>query len=181
MGLLIWLHVIAAMAWIGESFYFVMLDNSLHKPELETDKHKGVFGELWAVHGGGFYHSQKYLVSPEKMPDDLHWSKWKSYATWLSGFALLTVMYLLQPGTYLIDPSVAHLSPAVAVVCVLAFLLVGWVVYDIACRLLGWNDLVLGVVVAILVAVAAFVSTHLFTPQAAFLIVGAMIGTIMTA
>ncbi|MCF3947589.1 urate hydroxylase PuuD [Acidiphilium sp. AL] len=181
MGLLIWLHVIAAIAWIGESFYFVMLDNSLHEPEEEAERRKGVFGELWAVHGGGFYHSQKYLVSPARMPDDLHWSKWKSYATWLSGFALLTVMYLMQPGTYLIDPSVAHLTPSLAIICVLGFLLAGWVVYDIACRLLGKNDFVLGVVIAIFVAAAAFLATHLFAPQAAFLIVGAMIGTIMSA
>lgn len=181
MALLIWLHVIAAIAWIGESFYFVMLDNSLHTPDDETARRNGVFGELWAVHGGGFYNSQKYLVSPPKMPADLHWSKWKSYATWLSGFSLLTIMYLLQPGTYLIDPSVAHLSHLGAALAVLGFLVVGWIVYDIACRLLGKNDLVLGVVIAAFVALACYVSTHLFSPQPAFLIVGAMLGTIMTA
>jgi uncharacterized membrane protein len=181
MALLIWLHVVAAIAWIGESFYFVMLDNSLHAPEDDVAKSRGVFGELWAVHGGGFYHSQKYLVSPPRMPADLHWSKWKSYATWLSGFALLTVVYLLQPGTYLIDPAVAPLTPVTAAIAVLAFLLVGWIVYDGVCRLLGANDAVLGAVVAVFVAVACYVSTHLFSAQAAFLIVGAMFGTIMTA
>ncbi|MBW4035332.1 MAG: urate hydroxylase PuuD [Proteobacteria bacterium] len=181
MALLIWLHVIAAIAWIGESFYFVMLDNSLHKPDDAAAQQRGVFGELWAVHGGGFYHSQKYLVSPPRMPADLHWSKWKSYATWLSGFSLLTVMYLLQPGTYLIDPAVAALTPLTAAIAVLGFLLAGWVVYDAACRLLGANDLVLGIVIAVFVAVACYVSTHLFSAQAAFLIVGAMLGTIMSA
>ncbi len=166
MALLIWLHVIAAIAWIGESFYFVMLDNSLKPPD---------------QHGGGFYHSQKYLVSPPRIPADLHWSKWKSYATWLSGFSLLTVMYLLQPGTYLIDPAVAPLTPITAAIAVLGFLLLGWVVYDGACRLLGANDRLLGVVIALFVAIACYVSTHLFSAQAAFLIVGAMLGTIMSA
>jgi len=181
MALLIWLHVIAAIAWIGESFYFVMLDNSLHPPDEDAARRRGVFGEMWSVHGGGFYHSQKYLVSPPKMPDDLHWSKWKSYATWLSGFSLLTVMYLLQPGIYLIDPGVAQLTPLAAAGAVLAFLAVGWIVYDAACRLLGKNDLILGIAIAMFVALACYVSTHLFAPQPAFLIVGAMLGTIMTA
>ena len=180
-ALLVWLHVIAAIAWIGESFYFVMLDNSLHTPDEAMARERGVFGELWAVHGGGFYHSQKYLVSPPKMPDDLHWSKWKSYATWLSGFSLLTVMYLVQPGTYLIDPSVAKLSPAEAIIAVLVFLAVGWLVYDGLCRLLGSRDLLLGIIIAIFIAGASYVSTHLFAPQAAFLLVGAMLATIMSA
>ncbi|MGC9270271.1 urate hydroxylase PuuD [Acidiphilium sp.] len=181
MALLIWLHVVAAIAWIGESFYFVMLDNSLHPPDEAIAKQRGVFGELWAVHGGGFYHSQKYLVSPPRMPEDLHWSKWKSYVTWLSGFSLLIVMYLLQPGIYLIDPSVAALTPLTAAGAVLGFLLAGWLVYDTACRLLGARDLVLGIVIAAFVGVACYGSTHLFGAQAAFLIVGAMLGTIMTA
>lgn len=180
-ALLVWLHVVAAIAWIGESFYFVMLDNSLHRPEDEAARRSGVFGELWSVHGGGFYHSQKYLVSPPRMPADLHWSKWKSYATWLSGFALLIVVYLLQPSTYLIDPSVAQLSKGVAIFAVLAFLAVGWVVYDGLCRLLGQNDLLLGIVIAIFVGIASVIATHLFAPQAAFLIVGAMLATTMTA
>lgn len=181
MALLVWLHVVAAIAWIGESFYFVMLDNSLEPPGDEAARGRGVFGELWSVHGGGFYHAQKYLVSPPRMPEDLHWSKWKSYATWLSGFALLTVMYLLQPRLYLLDPSVAPIAPAVAALAVIGFLLVGWLVYDGLCRLFGDRDLPLGIAVAALVAAAAYASTHLFAPQAAFLIVGAMLGTIMSA
>ncbi|HET9146809.1 MAG TPA: urate hydroxylase PuuD [Acetobacteraceae bacterium] len=181
MALLVWLHVVAAIAWIGESFYFVMLDNSLHPPDDELSRQRKVYGELWSVHGGGFYHAQKYLVSPPQMPADLHWSKWKSYMTWISGFTLLTVMYLLQPGTYLLDPSVARITPGAGIGAVLGFLIVGWLVYDTLCRLLGDRDLLLGIVIAIFVALAAFVSTHLFAPQAAFLIVGAMLGTIMSA
>jgi uncharacterized membrane protein len=181
MALLIWLHVIAAIAWIGESFYFVMLDNGLKSPVEADARERGVFGEMWSVHGGGFYHAQKYLVSPARMPDDLHWSKWKSYTTWLSGFALFTVMYLLQPGTYLLDPSVARIAPDLGVTAALGFLLVGWVVYDVLCRAFGDRDLRLGIAIAVYVGVAAFISTHLFAPQAAFLIIGAMLGTIMTA
>ena len=181
MALLIWLHVIAAIAWIGESFYFVMLDNGLKSPAEAEARERGVFGEMWSVHGGGFYHAQKYLVSPARMPEDLHWSKWKSYTTWLSGFALFTVMYLLQPGIYLLDPSVARIAPGLGVAAALGFLLVGWVVYDVLCRAFGDRDLRLGVAIAVYVGAAAFISTHLFAPQAAFLIIGAMLGTIMTA
>lgn len=181
MALLVWLHVVAAIAWIGESFYFVMLDNSLKTPDDEAARGRGVFGELWSVHGGGFYHAQKYLVAPPRMPADLHWSKWKSYSTWLSGFALLTVMYLLQPHTYLMDPSIAPIGTATAIIAVLALLVAGWLVYDTLCRRFGQNDLLLGVLIAVFVAVVAFITTHLFAPQAAFLIVGAMLGTIMSA
>ena len=102
--LLRWLHVIAAIAWVGESIYFVMLDNSLKKPQAEAALKQGVAGEMWAVHGGGFYHNQKYQTSPEKLPDDLHWSFWKSYTTWLSGFALFCVLYLSNPAMNLANP-----------------------------------------------------------------------------
>ena len=176
--LLRWLHVVAAIAWIGESFYFVMLDRAL-KPSPQGAP--GVFGELWSVHGGGFYHKQKYLVSPPQMPEDLHWSKWKSYTTWLSGFALLSVVYLAQPGIYLIDPAVAALSPTQAIALALAFLAGGWIVYDLACRLVGFRDQVLGVIVALLVLALCYAATHLFAGRAAFLLVGATMATIMTA
>lgn len=180
-GLLVWMHVIAAIAWVGESFYFVMLDNGLKEPSEPESRARGVFGEMWSVHGGGFYHSQKYMVSPARMPEDLHWSKWKAYATWLSGFALFCVLYVLQPHLYLLDPAVAHLPTWIAVVAALGFLVVGWLVYDGLCRAFGDRDLLLGIVIAIYVAVAAFAATHLFAAQAAFLIVGAMLGTIMAA
>jgi uncharacterized membrane protein len=134
--LLRWLHVIVAIAWIGSSFYFVWLDNSLRAPIDAALKEKGVGGELWAVHGGGFYNPQKYLGAPSTLPQDLHWFYWESYSTWLSGFGLFSVLYLFNPKVFLIDPNVANISPTVAVVAALAFLVLGWLVYDIACRLL---------------------------------------------
>jgi len=176
--LLRWLHVVAAIAWIGESFYFVMLDRALKPPKVGA---AGVFGELWSVHGGGFYHKQKYLIAPAQMPEDLHWSKWKSYTTWLSGFALLAILYLAQPNIYLIDPAVADLTPTLAIAAALGFLALGWIVYDLACRLVGFRDGVLGMVVAIFVVLLSYAATHIFAGRAAFLLVGAVMATIMSA
>ncbi|MGN6315139.1 urate hydroxylase PuuD [Trinickia sp.] len=176
-----WLHVVAAIAWIGESFYFVALDNSLKKPKDASLVERGVFGELWHVHGGGFYNMQKYMVAPAQMPEDLHWSKWPSYSTWLSGFSLFTVLYLFSPGTYLIDKNVLDMGPVVAVAAALGFLAAGWIVYDSLCRLLGHNDRLLGVIVGVYVVVAAWLACHIFAGRAAYLIVGAMIATIMSA
>ena len=180
-GLLLrWLHVIAAIAWIGESFYFVALDNGLKKPKPGTAP-DGVAGESWSVHGGGFYHKQKYLVSPATMPEELHWSKWKSYTTWMSGFALFALVYLLHPQVYLIDTRVAALSPATAVLLALGFLVLGWLVYDALCRLVGFRDRVLGVAVGLFVLALSIAATHLFAGRAAFLLVGATLATIMSA
>ncbi|RDU99125.1 urate hydroxylase PuuD [Trinickia dinghuensis] len=176
-----WLHVIAAIAWIGESFYFVALDNSLKKPKDPVLQERGVFGELWHVHGGGFYNMQKYMVAPAQMPDDLHWSKWPSYTTWMSGFGLFTVLYLLSPSTYLIDPNVLAMSPVEAVAAALCFLAAGWIVYDSLCRLLGNKDGVLGIAVGLYVLAAAYLACHVFSGRAAYLIVGAMLATIMSA
>ncbi|MCA3809612.1 MAG: urate hydroxylase PuuD [Burkholderia sp.] len=176
-----WLHVIVAIAWIGESFYFVALDNSLKPPTDPNQRKRGVFGELWHVHGGGFYNMQKYTVAPPEMPDDLHWSKWPSYTTWLSGFSLFFVLYLLAPNTYLIDKSVLDMGPVVAVASALGFLAAGWIVYDSLCRVLGTNDRVLGICVGIYVVVAAYLACHIFSGRAAYLIVGAMLATIMSA
>ena len=117
--LLRWVHVITAIAWIGSSFYFVFLDSSLTPPEDDDLKKQGVSGELWAVHGGGFYHPQKYKVSPKKIPEHLHWFYWESYSTWLSGFALFTVLYLWNAGTFLVDKSVYAWTPAGAVAAAL--------------------------------------------------------------
>jgi uncharacterized membrane protein len=179
LGLLLrWLHLVAAIAWIGESFYFVMLDRALKPP---ANAAPGVFGELWSVHGGGFYHKQKYLVAPAQMPADLHWSKWKSYTTWMSGFALFALTYLLAPHVHLIDPAVAALSPASAIVVALAFPLVAWIVYDVLCRVVGFRDGVLGALVGALVVALAYAATHLFAGRAAFLLVGAALATIMSA
>ncbi|MES2070489.1 MAG: urate hydroxylase PuuD [Pseudomonadota bacterium] len=179
--LLRWLHVIVAIAWIGSSFYFVWLDNSLKPPVDDKLKQQGVGGELWAVHGGGFYNPQKYLGAPPKLPDDLHWFYWESYSTWISGFSLFSLVYLFNAKTYLIDPSVANLTPTVAVVLALAFLIVGWIVYDLLCRLFGKNERLLSVLVVAYVVVAAWGACHLFSGRAAFLIIGAMIATIMSA
>lgn len=177
--LLRWLHIVAAIAWIGESFYFVMLDRALKPPASPAP---GVYGELWSVHGGGFYHKQKYLSAPPRMPDDLHWSKWKAYTTWLSGFALFTVLYLLSPEIYLIDPAVAALSSTQAIALAIGFLLGGWLVYDALCRWLGTgHDRALGALVALLVLGASYAATHLFAGRAAFLLVGAVMASIMSA
>ena len=173
-----WLHVVAAIAWIGESFYFVMLDRAL-KPSDQAPA--GVAGELWSVHGGGFYHKQKYLTAPAQMPDDLHWSKWKAYATWLSGFALFILLYLLAPQLYLVDPSVAKLDPMQAIVLALAFPIAAWIGYDLLCRLVGFRDGPLGVLVGLLSIGLCYAATQLFAGRAAFLLVGAALGTIMAA
>jgi uncharacterized membrane protein len=176
-----WLHVIVAIAWIGESFYFVALDNSLKKPSDPALTTRGVFGELWHVHGGGFYNMQKYMVAPAQMPEDLHWSKWPSYTTWMSGFGLFTVLYLSSPETYLIDKNVLDMGPVVAIASALGFLAAGWIVYDSLCRLLGTKDRLLGIVVGLYVLAAAWLACHIFAGRAAYLIVGAMLATIMSA
>jgi uncharacterized membrane protein len=184
--LLRWAHVITAIAWIGSSFYFVLLDNSLSKPELDELKAKGVDGEMWAVHGGGFYHSNKYMVAPRwrPLPENLHWSYWESYSTWLTGFALLTVLYLFNASSFLIDKSVFDWSPRDAIFAALAFLVVFWLVYDFICRLFGERDrgdLVVGVLVFVFVIFASWLACQLFAGRAAFLLVGAMLATAMSA
>lgn len=176
--LLRWLHVVAAIAWIGESFYFVALDRGLKPPALPQP---GLAGESWSVHGGGFYHKQKYLPAPAQLPADLHWSKWKSYTTWLSGFALLSIVYLASPRVWLIDPNGPVLSPALAVGAALALLLGAWLVYDLLCRAAGFRDRLLGALVALLVLALCLIATQLFAGRAAFLLVGAALATIMSA
>ncbi|PZO14101.1 MAG: hypothetical protein DCF26_15775 [Burkholderiales bacterium] len=182
--LLRWLHVIVAIAWIGSSFYFVFLDSSLTPPEDEQLKKDGVSGELWAVHGGGFYHPVKFAVSPPKLPEHLHWFYWESYSTWLSGFALFLISYLWSPSVYLIDPNVFVWSPPAAIAGALAFLVVFWLLYDAICRTLGQSkngDAKVGALVLVLVCVAAWLATQLFAGRAAFLLMGAMIATAMSA
>jgi uncharacterized membrane protein len=178
-----WLHVITGIAWIGASFYFVWLDNSLRPPAAGSDlANKGVAGELWAVHGGGFYNPQKYLVAPAELPAELHWFKWEAYSTWLSGFALLVIVYWLNAQAMMVDRSVADLSSWQAVGIGLGSLVVGWIVYDLLCRsALGKHDLAFGVVVFALLVAAAWLLTHVLGGRAAYIHVGAMIGTIMVA
>jgi uncharacterized membrane protein len=179
-----WLHVIVAIAWIGSSFYFVFLDSSLTPPQDEQLKKDGVSGELWAVHGGGFYHPVKFAVSPPQLPGHLHWFYWESYSTWLSGFALFLISYLWSPSVYLIDPKVMAWSPGGAIAAALAFLVVFWLLYDAICRMLGQSrngDAKVGALVLLLVCVAAWAATHMFAGRAAFLLVGAMLATAMSA
>ncbi|MFS2018650.1 urate hydroxylase PuuD [Massilia sp. CT11-108] len=178
-----WLHVITGIAWIGASFYFVWLDNSLRPPAAGSElAKKGVAGELWAVHGGGFYNPQKYLVAPAELPAELHWFKWEAYSTWLSGFALLVIVYWLNAQAMMVDRSVADLSSWQAIGLGLGSLVAGWVVYDLLCRSpLGKHDLAFGVVVFALLVGAAWVLTHFLSGRAAYIHVGAMIGTIMVA
>ncbi|MBL0919815.1 MAG: urate hydroxylase PuuD [Hydrogenophaga sp.] len=182
--LLRWLHVIVAIAWIGSSFYFVFLDSSLTPPEDEGLRRDGATGELWAVHGGGFYHPVKYAVSPPQLPGHLHWFYWESYSTWLSGFALFLMSYLWSPKVYLIDPQVFAWSPPAAIAAALGFLVVFWLAYDAICRTLGQTksgDAKVGAAVALLVVAASLLATSLFAGRAAFLLVGAMIATAMSA
>ncbi len=176
-----WLHVVAGIAWIGSSFYFIALDYHLLPPKDEGDAARGVGGESWEIHGGGFYHVQKYRVAPGRLPEPLHWFKWEAYTTWLSGFALLVVLYYLDADVRLVDPNVANLGSTAAIALSVGLLLVTWVVYDVLCRLLGGRDLVLGAVLVVLIAAAAFGVSELFAPRAVYLQIGAMLGTIMAA
>jgi uncharacterized membrane protein len=177
-----WFHVTAAIVWIGTSFYFVALDNHLRPPEEERDRERGVGGESWEIHGGGFYRVEKFRVAPHTLPEPLHWYKWEAYWTWISGFALFVVLYYLQAHTSLIDPAVADLSTAEAVGSSVGLLAAAWVVYDVLCRTVGRrSELALGLVVLGLVTATAYGVTHLFAPRAAYLQVGAMLGTIMVA
>lgn len=176
-----WLHVITGIAWIGASFYFVWLDNTIRPPAPGSAlARQGVSGELWAVHGGGFYNPQKYLVAPAALPKELHWFKWEAYSTWLSGFALLTIAYYFNAQAMMIDKSVADLGSWQAVGIGLASLLLGWTVYDLLCRSrLGQHDLAFGLVMFVLIVGAAYGLTHFLSGRAAYIHVGAMIGTMM--
>jgi len=178
--LLRWLHLVTGIAWIGASFYFVWLDNHMLPPAAGADP--GVGGELWAVHGGGFYRSQKYRLAPASLPATLHWFYWEAYATWLSGFALLCLLYFWRAEAYLIDPAVAALSKSGAVALGVGALLLSWVVYDALCRSpLGRHLGVLAAVLALLLSFEAWELCHLFSGRGAYMVFGAALGTIMVA
>ncbi len=182
--LLRWVHVITAIAWVGSSFYFVFLDSSLTPPVDDDLKKQGVSGELWALHGGGFYHPVKFAVRPPQLPAHLHWFYWESYSTWLSGFALFTVSYLWNAGTYLVDKSLMDWSAGAAAAVALSFFVVFWMLYDAICQLFGQRkngDAIVGALVAVLVCAASWLACHWFAGRAAFLLVGAMIATAMSA
>src|SRR6478752_5883291 len=174
-----WLHVIAGIVWIGSSFYFIALDNHLRPPQDEGEREAGIGGETWEIHGGGFYNIKKYLVAPRVLPETLYWFKWEAYTTWLSGFALMIVLYYLNADTYLIDKSVADLSPGEAVAISIALLVAAWFVYDVLCRLFAARPLVLAAVLLGLITLAAWGIGHLFSARAMYLQIGAMLGTMM--
>jgi uncharacterized membrane protein len=170
-----WIHMIVGIAWIGASFYFVWLENNLNR----SNPREGLSGDLWAIHGGGIYHLEKYKLAPPQMPENLHWFKWEAYTTWLSGVALLMVVYYLNPGLYLVLPG-SDLSPAAAVAIGFGSLIVGWFVYDLLCdSALGKTPALLGLVLFVLVIAACWGYSQIFSGRAAYIHTGALIGTIM--
>src|SRR5260221_3828304 len=174
--------LVTGIAWIGAYFYFVWLDNHLVAPADDALARKGVAGELWAVHGGGFYNAQKYRVAPQVLPRVLHWFYWEAYSTFLSGFFLLALLYYAKAEVYLIDPRVAALSKPAAIAIGLAFIVGGWVVYDALCRSpLARRGAWLACVIALLSSIAAYALCRLFSGRGAFIEFGAMLGTIMVA
>ena len=174
-----WLHVITGIAWIGASFYFIWLDNSLEDPpRWKIDN--GVKGELWAVHGGGIYEVGKYRLGPAKMPETLHWFKWEAYSTWLSGMALLVLIFYVGADSYLIDPSISELSRTEAITYGISFILGGWLVYELLCSTaVITNGLATALCLTLIAAITSWALTSLFSGRGAFIHLGAMIGTIM--
>jgi uncharacterized membrane protein len=176
------LHVTAGIAWIGASFYFVRLDLALRPPRVSRGAEAGVAGEFWGVHGGGLYHSRKYRLAPAEMPEPLHWFKWEAYTTWLSGFALLVVLYYFDADVRLVDPTVADLDTWVAIVLSVGALALGWIVYDVLCRTVGRRSQpALAALGVALVGLSAWAAAELFAARAAYLEIGAILGTIMAA
>jgi uncharacterized membrane protein len=177
-----WVHLITGIAWIGASFYFIWLDNHLLPPSDARDAPDAVGGELSAIHGGGFYHVQKFRVAPAALPSPLHWFKWEAYSTWLSGFALLVVLYWWHADTYMIDRSVAAVAPWQAVVLSAVLLAGGWLFYDQLCKRLGFaRERALGIALVVFFAVVAFALSKVLSGRAMYVQIGAMLGTIMAA
>jgi uncharacterized membrane protein len=173
-----WMHVIVGVAWIGASFYFVWLENNLERGKKELGE--GIAGDLWAIHGGGFYYLKKFEVAPPRLPETLHWFKWEAYATWLTGVTLMTIVYYLNADTYMVDASVADIGSMTAIGIGIGSLVIGWIVYDVLCRtpLLKYPTAMLAVMFAFLTGAAWLLSQYL-APRAAYIHVGAMIGTMM--
>jgi uncharacterized membrane protein len=177
-----WLHFITGIAWIGSSLYFIWLDNHLEEPRNHNDTLIGVGGEVWSVHGGGFYHAQKYQVAPKRLPDTLHWFKWEAYSTWLSGMFLLGLIYFLGAEIYLIDRSVADLSIAEAIGIAVGFIVGGWVIYDLMCKSpLARDDRLFAFALLLMSSALAWGLCQLFSGRAAYILFGATLGTIMVA
>src|SRR6266851_7315677 len=174
-----WLHVVAAIGWIGSSFYFIHLDLSLKKRD---DLPDGVSGEAWQVHGGGFYNMVKYLVAPKRMPDELTWFYWEAYATWLSGFALVVIVYYLDAELFLVDKSVMDLSPLQAGAFSLVSLALAWLLYEAACRTaFAKQELAFVITGYVFLVALTYAFTHVLSGRGAFNQIGAIIGTIMVA
>jgi uncharacterized membrane protein len=174
-----WFHFMAGIMWIGTSFYFIWLGNSLKPP---AKKESGVEGEAWLVHGGGFYHNKKYAVAPDNMPDDLHWFKWEAYFTWISGMLLLALVYYYGASLYLIDRAKNNLDPSEAILIGLAFIVGGWFFYDGLCKTrIGKNNGLFGLIWFAALAAAAYALNQIFSGRGAFIHVGAIIGTVMAA
>ncbi len=177
-----WLHMITGIAWIGSSFYFIWLDNSLTAPKSDEDVKSGVAGDLWAVHGGGFYHKKKYKVAPAHMPEHLHWFKWEAYFTWMSGFLLLALVYYYGAEMFLIDRAKMDFAPWQAILTGLGFIVGGWIFYDGLCKSrIGTNNKAFGYIWFIALTAAAYILCQIFTGRGAFIHIGAMIGTAMAA
>ena len=177
-----WVHVITGIAWIGASFYFIWLDDHLLPPREARDAPDAIGGELSAIHGGGFYHVEKFRVAPAALPSPLHWFKWEAYSTWLSGFALFVVLYWWHADTYMIDRSASAIAPWQAVVLSAALLAGGWVFYDQLCKRLGFSrERVLGIALVMFFAVVAWALSKVLSGRAMYLQIGAMLGTIMAA
>jgi uncharacterized membrane protein len=176
-----WFHLTAGIAWIGASFFFVWLDDNLNRQVSEAEKQRGVDGELWSVHGGGFYHNKKYLTGPvaEPLSDHLHWFYWEAYSTWLSGMAMLAVVYWAGASTFLIDKSVMDLTPAMAIAISIGSIVLGWFIYDALCRIFEQNEVALWTSIGIFLLIFDWGFFHIFGARAAFIHVGAVIGTIM--
>ncbi len=175
-----WVHMITGIAWIGASFYFIWLDNSLEAPKSQADSDKGVSGEVWSVHGGGVYHAQKYRLAPEQMPEHLHWFKWEAYTTWITGMFMLALMYWYGAEIYLIDPGVAELSKPVAIAIGMAVIVVGWFSYNWLCESdIGKNENDMAAILFVVLTLLAFALCQVFSGRGAYMHFGAMLGTIM--
>lgn len=175
-----WVHMITGIAWIGASFYFIWLDNSLETPKSKADTDKGVSGEVWSVHGGGMYHAQKYRLAPEQMPEQLHWFKWEAYTTWITGMFMLALMYWYGAEIYLIDPGVAELSKSVAIAIGVAVIVIGWYGYDWLCESdIGKKENIMAAILFVVLTIIAFALCQIFSGRGAYMHFGAMLGTIM--
>ena len=173
-----WLHITFGIAWIGASFYFVFLENSLNRTKNVRDE---LAGNLWAVHGGGFYYVEKYKVAPKEIPKNLHWFKYEAYFTWLSGFCLLIIVYYFNAKSYMIDPEVLDIQPSIAILISVLSFVIGWLIYDVICKKLAKNKILFTLSITALLIIFAYFYAQVFSGRAAYIHFGAFIGTLMAA